>query len=766
MTPCVYAEVCTAGMRRSRLRETDGAVTILMTVVTVLILSLILVSLESARQQGAVAMLHLQVQTAAESVLGEYYAPLFDRYGLYGLYDVDIVTEIQDCLETSGRPEQSGSYGSSDEDRSYYSYAFDVSEVALTKTVKLLDGGGAICRNQMIEEGAISGVQELAELLLRSVKMLKESEQSVEALEEQQKVQRELAAFDSKLLQLTQLIDGIQTDSSGVVFQDDGKPAAVATFVKRAVTSPPTASSVKVNNEMFFERMEPVYTDVITLSGEFCHRIQYLADAGGEVTDPVVRLAFSRLFAAARESLFASQEAIPIIDELISMQDRFRPMVTSFETYLTNCEALIDEDIYKSMQETLRILKGYVGAKDGVKTYDFAKMKTTLQRNIEVLQPIYEKMLNPPIDVSDWHALGGLDRMFSGYSLEGLELDYSTVRKSTADNTSFWAKVKSIVTNGITGGAYDPDVELSTASIRWEPELPSTFVEEDVRSLYVFPGLVEDGSLSVSLLQELMKGNLLHAMLNRVANGVEELSEKLLLIAYFTTHMTNFRDESPQGVLHYEQEYLLFGKYRDDQNQRSATLAILGIRALMNIVHVLTDAGKQAETLAVASELLAAVPFPLAIKVVQYLIAVVWAIQNAYLETAEILLGKEVPLVVTTGSFQLSLSGSVLLSREKRIEIAKEYQPPEGLKLGYTHYLLLFMLLRDSDTMVGRALDLIQTNIRAEYDEDFRIRDCVYGFEAGVTAEVAALYTSFSFGGTGLDRITSYTIQEECALSY
>ena len=65
MTPCASA-VSAAGMSRPCRRETDGAVTVLMAITTILIFSLILVSLESARQQGAVSMLRMNVQTAAE----------------------------------------------------------------------------------------------------------------------------------------------------------------------------------------------------------------------------------------------------------------------------------------------------------------------------------------------------------------------------------------------------------------------------------------------------------------------------------------------------------------------------------------------------------------------------------------------------------------------------------------------------------------------------------------------------------------------------
>lgn len=748
--------------------ETDGAVTVLMAVVTILIFSLILVSLESVRQQAAVAMLRMNVQTAAESVLGDYYAPLFDDYGLYGLYDVDIATEIRSYLETSGRPEQAASGNRPGESSSYYSYAYDISEVALQSSVNLLHGGGAICKNQMIEEGAVSGIQELAELLLNAVKLLKDTEQTAAALEEQQKVQLELAAFDEKLLALMQVLDGLKTDDTGVVFRSNGQPETVTSFVKRSVPGEVTQASVRMNNATFYELLRPYYMDINGLAAELSAGVSALANSGdgNAVIDENIVRVYALLYGAAHDSYIGARDALPILDELIALQDRLRPMVTQFEQYMTNCQSLLGEDMYKSLEETMQILKTYVGAKDDGKAYDFKGMKETLQRNVELLLPVSEKMAMIPSTVQEWWKMTAIREMIKGYSIEGLELDYSSIKKSTAGDSSFWETVKSLITNGITGGVYSSDVELSSSTLFWEKDLPSASVEGDLRTLYVYPDLSEDGALSVDTLKKLLKGNFLKLMLDRLADGVVDLSEKLLLISYYATHMSNYLDEAPQGVMHYEQEYLLFGHADDAKNQRSATLAILGVRVLMNVIHVFTDSAKKAEALAVAAEFLSAAPLPALIAVVKTLILVIWAIQNAYLETAEILLGKQVPLLVTTGSFQLSLSNSILMSRDRRIQIAEDYKPPEGLKFGYNHYLLLFMLLRKSDTMTGRALDLIQVNIRARYDDDFLVKRCIYGFEASVTAEMSPLYTVVSFGNPEADGISAYSIQETCAISY
>ena len=133
--------------------EYDGSISVLMAVVFLLVVSLVLVGLESARQQNAVGMVGLSLQNSAESVLGAYYAPLFDEYGLYGLYEVDIREELARYAEAAAQPTADVPSGYSGEKSSCYSYAYEIADIALTRSVGLLEGGPSICRNQMIEAG-------------------------------------------------------------------------------------------------------------------------------------------------------------------------------------------------------------------------------------------------------------------------------------------------------------------------------------------------------------------------------------------------------------------------------------------------------------------------------------------------------------------------------------------------------------------------------------------------------------------------------------
>ena len=744
--------------------EYDGSISVLMAVVFLLVVSLVLVGLESARQQNAVGMVGLSLQNSAESVLGAYYAPLFDEYGLYGLYEVDIREELARYAEAAAQPTADVPSGYSGEKSSCYSYAYEIADIALTRSVGLLEGGPSICRNQMIEAGAVSGVQELAEMLLRAVKLLRDSESSVEALEYQQRIERELSKTDTKLLELMKWLDGVPTDKSGVKLQPDGSIVPEPVFVKRVVDGAVTAGAVHMNNETFFQCLQNRYVDVRQQVEEI--RAAVFAD-GSEKDWEALRMAHARAYGAVLDALKPTDEAISLLGDLIRLQETYRPLILEFEEYLDTVAPLLEDEFVETMHEGLKTMKKYIGEGENGKVYHFREMRDTLLSNREILRAVSEKMRDVPIKLLDWKIMyGSLPEMFDGYRLDYLEIDYSTVKKSSLETFSLWKTVKDVITNGIVGGVYGDDISLSDDSLFWVTGKPSSSAYGSIESLYAIPGLSTEGDLDAEFLSGVLDGNLFGRLLDRLADGVVALSEKILLISYLTTHMSDYSDADAAGVLKYEQEYLLYGNTKDSQNQKSATKSILGLRVIMNLVHVFSDAAKKAEALVVATEILSVMPLPVLIKIAQYLILVVWAIQNAYLETAEIIRGRSVPVLVTSGSFQLSLSDAFTMTKSKRIAAAQAYKSPGGLCLGYSHYLMLLMLFTDSDTLTMRGLDIIQINLQAKYDYQFRLRDCVYGFEATMTVLCPSLYTDIAPGTLLPERGSAYEITEKCAVSY
>ncbi len=743
----------------------SGAVSILMTFVFILVLSLLLVSLESARQQGAAAVLRMNLQTAQESVLGDYYAPLFDEYGLYGLYDVDIEEELRSYLTEDGKTNFTKSF-LRETTPSDYSYAYELADLALTRTVKLLDGGSDICRAQMVREGAVSGVQEMAESLLGAVHLLKQSEELFEVTERQQEMEQKLKEMDELVPELMTLIDGIPTDKNGIVADTKGTITPVKKFVKCYVPQEPTMDTVRLNNRMLYDVMKNEYYDC---SVDVTRMRTILESETMSYEEMLEETKWERLLLqyATGMVLDYSEQALIKIDTMFQKQSTFRPLVEEYEEYLDRMETKLGEEVMNPMKESLVVMKNYAGTTDSNQWERYRVLKARLEENCRILADVKAKFVEAQEetdpDMQKQKYLAALDAM-TGYSLEGMELDYSEIHISENRKTGWWTMVKDIITNGITAGVYADTGQLSAKSMWLQTGLPSNTVF-GLDDLYMYT-LPVDGHLDIKTLNKLGDGGFLNLLLRHLADGVAELSEKLLLIVYLEAHMGCFTDSNDSSVLDYEQEYLLFGNRSDAQNQRKATLSILSLRTVMNMIYVLTNPTIREEALVIATELWSWLPVPFLIAGTQYLLLIICGIQNAYLETAELIQGKGVPLAVTQSTFQYGLLEALTASKTARMEKAKLYEPPSGVNLTYEMYLWLFMLFRDSDILTLRALDLIQANIQTRYDFRFLIKNCVFGFETSASVTMKPIFTGIVTVEGDDSVLQQMKITENGAVSY
>ena len=101
----------------------------------------------------------------------------------------------------------------------------------------------------------------------------------------------------------------------------------------------------------------------------------------------------------------------------------------------------------------------------------------------------------------------------------------------------------------------------------------------------------------------LQKGSFVQEMQNGAG-------DRLFFIAYLFEHFSNATDGERQAPLLYEQEYLLGGQARDQENLEAVCKKIMNIRTVSNYTYLLTDSAKQAEAEAMALTLCSLIPCP------------------------------------------------------------------------------------------------------------------------------------------------------------
>ena len=168
-----------------------------------------------------------------------------------------------------------------------------------------------------------------------------------------------------------------------------------------------------------------------------------------------------------------------------------------------------------------------------------------------------------------------------------------------------------------------------------------------------------------------------------------------------------------------EVEYILCGELSDAKNKRQTDLALEAVRAGLNLTHIYSDPEKVSAITAAAETI---TPGPLG-AVTQFGIAAAWAAAESVNDVKLLHHGYKVPIVKTSASWALDLDS-----------ILEGYQGEDGcvhpqVNTGRTYddYLRILLYVKDENVKTARILDLIQINMRKNYDGEFLVQECATG---------------------------------------
>ncbi len=191
-----------------------------------------------------------------------------------------------------------------------------------------------------------------------------------------------------------------------------------------------------------------------------------------------------------------------------------------------------------------------------------------------------------------------------------------------------------------------------------------------------------------------------------------------MLDSYILTHFNS--DTTMPAENHFfnnEVEYLLAGKLSDEDNIRRTDLALKAIRFPANLAHIYSDPEKWAAVTAAAETI---TPGLLG-TVTQTGIAAAWATAESFNDAKLLHAGYKVPIVKDASSWAVDMDGLLKKKTDKLIK------PDVNKGEVYQDYLRILLFIEDHDIKTARILDLIQINMRKNYDSDFLISECSYG---------------------------------------
>lgn len=407
-------------------------------------------------------------------------------------------------------------------------------------------------------------------------------------------------------------------------------------------------------------------------------------------------------------------EAVNLLTEIQGELELAKKVKADFEGVLNTVALVFGEDAVKEYRKELATYTVYESAG----TYDFQRMKTTLQTNAAVLRGM-TKQIGGLYSSSLLQAANDLEdqaEKFEDYSFEGLRLNYGKM--------SLGINAYERVTDMVKKEAGMGFLQLLTEEPLSEKTLEKSFLPSGFR----YGAEAQQSPFSMLGMESETIMEELRAMLPQDASFTDvvgAVTDSVLFHSYLVSHFSDYTSPNEVGALSYETEYLINGAMEDTTNLAGVAMRICGIRAVLQFVSLYGDSARRMQAEQAALAACGVIGLPALVNVVTVALLLVWAVEEAVVETAALLLGKKLPFYPgSTKSVAFSdlflFSGSFVRNR------AKMKAEATGVGFGYGEYLQLLLLTTKKEKKCYRAMDLVQENMRIYYKDSFRLDRCVW----------------------------------------
>ncbi len=172
------------------------------------------------------------------------------------------------------------------------------------------------------------------------------------------------------------------------------------------------------------------------------------------------------------------------------------------------------------------------------------------------------------------------------------------------------------------------------------------------------------------------------------------------------------------SIFNYEKEYILSGKFSEEQSLSYVKRSIFTLREGLNTAHILADHQKMEEVMELAAAI-SAVGEPLEAAV----IVAIWASAESSNDVKLLLEGNKVAFNKTKSQWALTLPKAIVYAFTDG-----SIKPQDKSGKLYDEYLEAMLYLQDDETKILRIADLIQLNLRADYNNSLLIKEFYTGF--------------------------------------
>lgn len=756
--------------------KADGTITVFLSMVLLITISLIMTTVESLRVYNMSVYSQRALYTALDSVLAEYYYPLFKEYHVFGLdgsYGSDsikeghIENEIKEYIDYTFNPSQEMPLGGFNLLKSNLNMMdINTDKVELTDFKTLMDYEGELFRSQAIDYTKYSLAGEGLEAILEKLNVIKESDiKGMEiipgVLEQKLETEKSVSQVIEDIMILSESLDGININPINLINQgityldsliknDEIRYKAEITFKFKSLID---QSEIEDKEELkklideikdAEEEIEECNNNEKTLLGDFKNNM--------DEVENLVNSIYPKL-----------ETSINTIDTLITNQSKLKDTLNDYKIVLEGNKTRFSDDLYSNLWTDYKKIEDYSHNGGENRSYDFPAMKAALGENQNILKEVKDNLnIKLTSNKDTWQTgreeLNKIKTSFSKYSNEDFQLDYQKVEEEESD-TDIFVGINDIISKGLFELLLPETATISEKNIgqAYTSNLPSNLYNTGEDALINLETLNMDnifeifGGISQSFTEDFNLDSL-------VLSSSDDLLAPIIYQKYLLDHFARYEDEAKVDMptlLDYEIEYILKGQGSDYDNLTSILYNLIIYRTLMNTVSLLTNIESNEEAGRLARSLVGFLGQPVLITVTKTIILITWAFAESLIDVSALLQEKSIPIYKKFTDFHLELEELPFINRNLINEkISKIKNNDSILYFDYTDYLNLFLLMKSEDIKTYRALDLIQINIQNNYEDTFLISNCLYGIQVSADFSMDEKFISLPFvrniiGGSG-----------------
>ena len=215
--------------------------------------------------------------------------------------------------------------------------------------------------------------------------------------------------------------------------------------------------------------------------------------------------------------------------------------------------------------------------------------------------------------------------------------------------------------------------------------------------------------------------------------------DDMLFREYLLDHFRSFKDGPGEDTILYQAEYLIGGKYTDQDNLKKVIRSLLFLREGFNYIFLETSPARNKEASALAMLIIGWTGKPVLVGVVKQALLLEWAYAESLFDARILLHGGRIPLRKTEAEWHVPLNA--LMKMKSYLKNADGIASGGTTGLQYEDYLRLLLNMTGISKLKTRSLDMIELNMRTVCGcPSFRADNCVVGMTVKTDWSIPSIF--------------------------